>query len=745
MVGVSGLFRYSRRVCFIGGCERHHERFQGTEERYDGNELLLYGPIGLISYWRLAARRDARGVVFPHTTGCIPGTPIPCILAEMFASHEKPRLETLGTACEGDQRDKAGVDAVELEMRNASSHSNVMACFRQDLPSVEAQLSGAKRRKREAEYHRTQQVSVSVSAKHLKAEERHRQHVMEVKKNSEREVAKEASKRDAVLERKRRQEEEMKQRRLDEFEKSERQRLAASERCAKLKKASKSSLTKPTSQSSPTKPRLSMPALDASSSHPSSTAHKASNSHQAPVGQKGLTVHDRLLQSKSTGSLRPVAKEPAAPAMMSTQKATVEAKSKGEAATTGKKKQQSPLKDIPGLPMHRGQQMPDKQKTKNAAPASLKASVTCSSSRPAKVAPAQSAKEKQKSGLKAPSATATAEQKPKLHQHLSPTDPGVHPPSRGAKAGKEQKSGEKVHANPPCISGSPGSGHTCAFPLATALQVPKESEGEQTPSIRLECNPSMSVESSSLLPPSVLYLDMIDDAEEGELVHEAAEKSPRTSHDSGFGQRSSCEESKQAHDQPICNSGSDYESDNGQPQGKDSTKHVAGPLSPSQSMTHITDTPSVVIHPVEDSQIITQQRGLKHTSSENNPLNDDVQPTELATELRRNSDTPPRKKGIANMTPPSICNLERHGSLPPFFPSNFQANFLPSKASDSDDDQKELQSDSENNDGGDLHSFSKPTKTPDRAARRLVRKSILLVLVNVSLSSYKDLFCLLRY
>ena len=666
---------------------------------------------------------------------------IACIFAEMSAFRGRLLLE-MEKACEGDQRAKAGGDTkVEPEVRNASAHSDVMACYRQDLPSVETQLSVAKKRKNEAEHHRAQQVSASVWAKHYKAEERHRQHIAEGKKSTEREVAKEESRRDAVLERKRRQEEETKQRRLAEFQKSEKQRLEALERCSRQKKSSKHSMAKPPSQSSPTRPHLSVPTLTASSPHPPVRMHKASDSHEPRSGQKRVSVYNRLYHNKSTGSLTTIVEE-LAPPMKSVQEAKVEASTMTEAATRGRKKKKSSVKDSPSFSVYPSQQMSDKQKTQYAAASSLKASVpteptvTCSSSKPAKMAPAHSAKEKQKTETKAASATATAREKANLHQYLSPTDPRVYLSSRGAKAEKEQKNGKKVQASSPKISDNSKSSSISAFP--STLRVPKESADQLPPGIRLERNPSTPAGSSSMLPPPpVLFLDT-EDAPKGQLVYSAAEKSPRNSNDSGFGQRSSCEESRQStHSHPTCNPGSDYESDDGQSQEKHSTKRTAVPLPLVRSNTCIPEIPSVVIQPVEDSDVISKPaRGLKHTLSDSSLMSDDDQPTALNVGPRRHSDTPRRKEGIADMAPPNICILERHGSLPPSLPSNFQASFLrlhqsatEDNLSNSDDSHEESQMDSEQDDGGNLHSASKPTKAEDREARRSVSTSVVLVQV----------------
>lgn len=669
--------------------------------------------------------------------GCIPATQIACIFAEMSAFCGRPLLE-MKKACGEDQRAKAGADPeVEPEIRNASSHSDVMACYRQDLPSVETQLSVARKRKNETEHHRAQQVSASVWAKHYKAEERHRQHVAEGKKSTEREVAKEASRRDAVLERKRRQEEETKQRRLAEFQKGEKQRLEALERCSRQKKSSKPSMAKTPPQSSPTRPHLSVPTLTASSPHPPARMHKASNSHEPRLGQKGVSVYDRLYHNKSTGSLTTIVEEVAAP-MKSVQEAKVEASTMSEAETRGREKKKSSVKDSPSFSVYPSQQMSDKQKTQDATASSLKASVPTeptvkrSSSKPAKMAPAHSAKEKQKTEPEAASATATARERSNLHQYLSPTDPRVHLPSRDAKAGKEQKNGKKVQASLPRISDNSKSSCASTFPLATVLRVPKESAD-----VRLEINPSTPAGSSSMLPPpTVLFLDTEEDAPKGQLVYSAAEKSPRNSNDSGFGQRSSCEESRRStHGHPTCNPGSDYESDDGHSQEKHSTKHTAAPLPLVRSNTCIPEIPSVVIQPVEDSDVISKPaKGLKQTLSDSRLLSDDDQPTALNVGPRRHSDTPRRKEGIADMTPPNICIPDRHGSLPPSFPGNFQASFLrlyqsatEGSLSDSDDSHEESQTDSEQDDGGNLHSASKPTKAEDREARRSVSKSIVLV------------------
>lgn len=404
----------------------------------------------------------------------------------------RERLEEKGTASEGGQRDNARADPevdVESKGRNASSHSNVMACYRQDLPSVEGQLSAAKTRKNEAENHRAQQVSASVLAKHSKAEERHRQHIVEEKNNSEREVAKEASKRDAVLERKRRQEEEMKQRRLAEFAKSEKQRQEASERCAKLKKSPKSSLPE-TTFSSPTRPCVSLSAFDDISQYPPTRMHKAHGSHQPHSGQKGASVYDRLYHNKSTGSLTNAAKERTPPALKTAQKpVTKVTNTMSEAARRGREKKQSSLKGSPSLSVHPGRQTSDKQKKTlqdaTAAAASARKSsapteptALSSSSKPAKVVLAHSAMKKQKTDAKAAPTTAEARQRPKQSPYLSATEPRVHLPSRGGKTGREQKNGKKVHPSVSSISGNPEGSHTSTQPLATALPVPREPTGK---------------------------------------------------------------------------------------------------------------------------------------------------------------------------------------------------------------------------------------------------------------------------
>ena len=410
----------------------------------------------------------------------------------MPSFRERPRLEEKETASEGGQRDNARADPevdVESKGRNASSHSNVMACYRQDLPLVEGQLSAAKTRKNEAENHRAQQVSASVLAKHSKAEERHRQHIVEEKKNSEREVAKEASKRDAVLERKRRQEEEMKQRRLAEFAKSEKQRQEASERCAKLKKSPKSSLPETTFSSPTSRPCVSLSAFDDISQYPPARMHKAHGSHQPRSGQKGASVYDRLYHSKSTGSLTNAAKERTPPALKTAQKpVTKVTNTMSEVATRGREKKQSSLKGSPSLSVHPGQQTSDKQKTQQdatAAAASARKSsapteptALSSSSKPAKVVLAHSAMKKQKTDAKAAPTPAEARQRPKQPPYLSATEPRVHLPSRGAKTGREQKNGKKVQPSGSSISRNPEGSHTSTQPLATALPVPREPTGK---------------------------------------------------------------------------------------------------------------------------------------------------------------------------------------------------------------------------------------------------------------------------
>jgi len=416
-----------------------------------------------------------------------------CNLADMPSFRQRPRLEEKETASEGGPRDNARADAevdVDSTGRNASSHSSVMACYRQDLPSVEEQLSAAKTRMNEAEHHRAQQVSASVLTKHSKAEERHRQHIMEEKKNSERELAKEASKRDAVLERKRRQEEEMKQRRLAEFAKSEKQRLEASERCAKLKKSPKSSLPETTSPS-PTRPCVSLSAFDDISQYPPTRMHKAHGSHQPRSGQKGASVYDRLYHNKSTGSLPNAAKERTPPALKTAQKRVTEVTNTvSEAATRGREKKQPSLKGSPSLSVHPGRQTSDKQKKtlqgnatavaassrKSSAP--TEPTALSSSSKPAKVVLVHSATKKQKTDAKSAPTTAEARQRPKQPSYLSATEPRVHLPNRGARAGREQKNGKKVHPSLSSISGNPEGSHTSTQPLATALPVLREPTGK---------------------------------------------------------------------------------------------------------------------------------------------------------------------------------------------------------------------------------------------------------------------------
>ena len=207
-----------------------------------------------------------------------------------------------------------------------------------------------------------------------------------------------------------------------------------------------------------------------------------------------------------------------------------------------------------------------------------------------------------------------------------------------------------------------------------------------------------------------------------------AEKSPRNSSDSGFEQRRSCEESRQpTHVHPIRDPGSDYNSDDtdGQSQEKHSPKPTSAHLPPSQSTTHITEIPTVVIQPVEDSHINSKPApGLTPTlMSENALLNGEL--TAPSTLPRRHSDTPRRKEGIIDMTPPNIFRPDRQGSLPSSFSGDLQAHFLHlEKLSASTDSHKESQTGSEEDDGEDLPSVIKPTKIEDREARRLVSKIV---------------------
>lgn len=652
----------------------------------------------------------------------------------MSSDSERPRLEEKETVSEGGHRDNARADPeVDVKSRgqNASSHSNVMACYRQDLPSVEMHLSAAKTRKNEAEIHRAQQMSSSVLAKHSKAEERHRQHVMEEKKSSEREVAKEASRRDAVLERKRRQEEEMKQHQLAEFAKSEKQRHEASERCAKLKKSPKSSLPKTTS--SPARPCVSLSAFDDISQYPPTRMHKAHGSHQPRSGQKGASVYDRLYLNKSTGSLLNAAREHTPPALKTAQKpVTKKTSTMSETATREWEKKQSSLKDSPSLSVHPGQQVSDKQKKtlqgaaarKSSAPTALPTALS-SSSKPAKVVLARSATEKQKPDAKAAPTTAEGRQRPKQPPYLSPTEPRVHLSSRGTKAGREQVDEKKVHPSASSISGNPST-----LPLATALPVPRESTGKRYTTVIIG-ESATDVSLLSLLPCHFLLPFLFlgtEDALKSQLVHLAAETSPRNSNDSGFEQRRSCEESRQpTHVHPTRDPGSDYNSDDtdGQSQEKQSAKPASAHLSPNQSTAHITKIPFVGIQPVEDSHVNSKPalRLKPALMSENALLNGEL--TAASTLPRKHSDTPQRKKDIEGMTPPNILRPDRQGSLPTSFPSDFQAHVLHlKKPPTSTDSHKESQTDNEEDDGGELPSVIKPTKIEDREARRLVSKFV---------------------
>lgn len=654
---------------------------------------------------------------------------------------DKPQLEEREKAWEREHRDKAVAGPqVEPEIRNDASHASVMACHRQDLPSVEDQISEAKRRKNETEECYVQQMSASVKDKHSKAEERRRQHSIQEKKNIEVEVAKEGSKRDAVLERKRRQEEEAKQHRQAQFKKGERQRLEALERYARLKKSPKSSvpnLAVVSSLDSPTRPnRVSAPAHVHS---PSSSTRRYStpNSQQQRLGQKGPSVFDRLYRNKSLSSLSTIAEEHASPT-----KSAQEAKMGAEAAARGMEKLKFSPKDIPSVSLYTSQQSSDRQQKKaDATSPALKASAstepTVTSPRPAKQVPTHSNKEKQKTEPKA--ALPTAGERPRPHQYLSPPEPRVQPAGRNAKAGKEQKDGKKVQASSPRTSVVPKSSLTPVSPLATAYRVPKESAGEQPPGIKQDStlSPFTPSGSSSILPPSP------PDGEMGALKARQAstvertsttitEYSPRCSHDSGYGQRSSCEESRHSTQERLtCELSSDYESDDGQPREEHSTKQPALPPQPSPLVTRIPEIPTVVIQTVESSHIISRPaRELTKTLSDSGLVGNDDKESAPDAAPRRHSDTPRRKQGIAEMAPPNILLLDRHGSLPASFPSNFKASFdyffklspptEGDESSDSEDSHEESRTDSIQGDEEDLFAASKPTKFEDRESRRSV-------------------------
>ena len=668
----------------------------------------------------------------------------------MASIHYKPQLEEREKARDGGQRDKAIAAGPqgESEIRNSSSNSSVMACHRQDLPSVEDQIAEAKRRKNETEECYVQQVSASVKDKHSKAEERRRQIVIQEKRNLEMEVAKEASKRDAVLERKRRQEEEAKQRRQAQFEKGEKQRVEALERYAKQKKSPKSSmpnLATVSSMGSPSRPyRVSAPAYSPSSP---ARGHNASNRHRPRLGQKGPSVFDRLYRNKSAGSLSTIAEEHAPP-----MKSAEEAKVGAGVAARGKENEKISPKDILFYP---GEQGSNKQKKTDAVSSSLKASAstkpTVASPKPAKQEPSHGNKEKQKSEPlkttdKAASPTAGVRFRP--HQSVSPSEPRVQPPSRNAKAGKEQKSGKNVQASSPRVSVGPKSSLTPLSPLATAHHVPKESAGEQSPGIKRDSTlrPSTPAASSSISPPS---LDPEVDTSKAQQVPTVerttttttTEYSPRSSHDSGLGQRSSCEESRQPTlERPTYELSGDYKSNDGQPRVEHSTKHPAPPLQPNSSGIPSPEVPTFAIQSVESSDITSRPaRELSKTLSGSGLGDDDSKEPTPDAGPRRHSDTPRRKQGITELAPPSILLLDRHGSLPAAFPSNFKATFdvsklsPPTEADESSDseDSNESQADSIQDGKEDLFSASKPTKSEEREARRSVSEPIRHILLGL--------------